>query len=79
MQTMEFPVRLPTEGEIEETLQQIQDRLEEKVINLTANAAVKEGYEESVHILAGDRRTYADIDKLKSTQARAIAVLAVAT
>jgi hypothetical protein len=68
---------LPTETEIEDTLQKLQDRLEEKAMSLSANAAVKEGYEESVDILADDRRTYAGIDKLKTTQGRVIAVLAV--
>ena len=73
----ETPHFLPTEDEIEETLQKLQDRLEEKAMALSTNAAVKEGYEESVDILADDRRTYAGIDKLKTTQGRAIAVLAV--
>jgi hypothetical protein len=67
----------PSEDEIEDTLQKVQDRLEEKAMSLLANAAVKEGYEESVDILADDRRNYAGIDNLKTTQARAIAVLAV--
>ncbi|MCF2498409.1 hypothetical protein [Dyadobacter chenhuakuii] len=67
----------PSEDEIEDTLQKVQDRLEEKAMSLSANAAVKEGYEEAVEILADDRRTYAGIDNLKTVQARAIAVLAV--
>lgn len=67
----------PSEDEIEDTLQKLQDRLEEKAMSLSANAAVKEGYEESVDILADDRRTYAGIDRLKTQQGRAIAVLAV--
>lgn len=73
----EAPRLLPTENKIEDTLQKVQDRLEEKAMSLSANAAVKEGYEESVDILADDRRTYAGIEKLKTTQGRAIAVLAV--
>ena len=67
----------PSEEEIENTLQKLQDRLEEKAMPLLANAAVKEGYTESVDILADDRRTYAGIDNLKTVQGRAIAVLAV--
>ncbi|CAG5072860.1 hypothetical protein DYBT9623_04400 [Dyadobacter sp. CECT 9623] len=67
----------PTEDEIEETLQKVQDRLERKEMSMPANAAVKEGYEESVDILADDRRTYQGIDRLHSVQGRAIAVLAV--
>lgn len=67
------------EEEIEDTLQKIQDILENPKIDWTYknNPAIKEGYEEAVNILADDRKTYAGLNVLKTTQGKAIAVLAV--
>jgi len=64
----------PSEDKIEATITKIYDKLETPGIT----AAVKEGYEEAVDILADDKRKYTDISPLlKTTQGRAIAVLAV--
>ena len=75
----ETPPVLPTEDEIEETLQIINDILERPEIDLLKNAAVKEGYDLAAEILAEDIRDYtkADFDRVKSVQGRAIAGLAI--
>ena len=74
----EVPVILPSEDEIEETLQLINDILERPEIDKPANAAVKEGYDAAAEILAEDWRSYDLVPKrLKTVQGRAIAVLAV--
>lgn len=68
----------PSEGEIEATIQLINDILELPQIDLLKNTSVKEGYDEAVDILVEDKRSYGQISNaLKSVQARAIAVLAV--
>lgn len=70
-------IGLPSEEEIEELLQQVQDKLELKNIDLLVNSQVKIGYQEAVNVLADDRKTYAGIDMLPSDQSRAIATLFV--
>lgn len=69
----------PSEDEIEETLQIINDILEKPEIERLANAAVKEGYDLAAEILAKDIRDYAKADfaRVKSVQGRAIAALAI--
>lgn len=69
----------PTEDEIEETLQLINDILEKPEIDRLANAAVKEGYDLAAEILAEDIRDYAlaDFAKVKTVQGRAIGMLAI--
>lgn len=70
---------LPTEYEIKETLQLINDILEKPEIDRLANAAVKEGYDLAAEILAEDIRDYAKADfaRVRSVQGRAIAALAI--
>ena len=68
----------PTEAEIEITMSKIYDKLDLPEMDLLKNAAVKEGYEAAVDILADDVRTYAGIPAgLKTIQGRAICVLAI--
>jgi|SRR5215217_2748149 len=71
--------KIPTEEEIEELLTSVQDILEDKTIDWTYqnNPDIKEGFEAIVDILADDRKTYAGLSELKSTQARAMGVVAV--
>ncbi|HEV7379361.1 MAG TPA: hypothetical protein VGN64_06180 [Dyadobacter sp.] len=75
----ETPPVLPSEEQIEETLQVINDILERPEINLLKNAAVKEGYDLAAEILAEDIREYekGDFARVKSVQGRAIACLAI--
>ena len=70
---------LPTEDQIEETIQLINDRLDLPEIDLPKNAAVKEGYEEAVDILVLDKRKLEDtnIRALKTIQGRFIAGMAL--
>ena len=70
---------LPTEDEIEETLQLINDILEKPEIDRLANAAVKEGYDLAAEILAEDIRDYAKADfaRVRSVQGRGIGALAI--
>ena len=67
----------PTETQIKNTIQDIQKRLKELAMSKPINRAVCEGYSESVNILVEGRENYDGIDKLKTQQGRAIAVLAV--
>lgn len=67
----------PTEGQIKQTIQDLQKRLADPLINQKINRPVKEGYSESVNVLAEHRTTYDGIDQLTTLQGRAIAVLAV--
>lgn len=75
----ETPPILPSEEQIEETLQIINDVLERPEIDLLKNAAVKEGYDLAAEILAEDIRDYtkADFARIRTTQGRAIAGLAI--
>jgi hypothetical protein len=71
--------RLPPDvGQINETISLLERRIEDKRINRSVNAGVKEGYELSIDILANDVE---DIDReincLKTIQGRAIAYLAI--
>lgn len=69
---------LPTEDEIEDTLQKINDILDRPAIKNPVNTSIRQGYTEAAGILADDRRTYAGIAaNVPSTQGRAIAVIAV--
>ena len=65
-----------TEGEIDETFDLIQDRLEEELMKLPINQQPRLGYEVSLDILEG-KKTFADIANVKGVQASAIAMLAV--
>ena len=68
----------PTEAQIQNTIQVLQQRLKDPLMKKPINRRVREGYEESVNILVEGRETYEGIEeKLNSVQARAIAVLAV--
>lgn len=66
---------LPTEEEIDQTFELIQDRLEEPAMSLAKNQQVKLGYENALNILDGTM-SEAEIVNIKSVQASAIAVLA---
>ena len=70
-------IALPTEYEIQETIQMLQTRLAEPAMNKPENTRVKHGYNKALDILAQNQRDYAGIEKLQTTQARAIAMLAV--
>lgn len=65
--------------EIQSVIQGIQERLNDKRVNRYCNAPVKEGYIKSLEILEKKITDYkeAEIELLRSTQSRAIAVLAV--
>lgn len=67
----------PTESDIRKTRLLIEAKLKKPAINKKENAALKEGYTEALVILAEGRTTYDGIDRLKTQQGRAIAVLAV--
>lgn len=65
--------------EIAHVICEIEKRLSDKRVNRYVNAPVKEGYLKAIEILRGrlvgiDK---AHIDELKTTQGRAIAVLAI--
>jgi len=80
MTTLKSPqIIVPSEDQIEETIQLINDILERPEIDLLKNLAVKEGYKEAVDILVEDNRDIKDtnIESLKTVQGRAIAALAV--
>ena len=66
----------PTEEEIDETFDLIQDRLEEELMKLSINQQPRLGYEVSLDILEG-KKTIVDIANVKGVQASAIAMLAV--
>ena len=66
----------PSEKEIDETFEIIQDILEDLRMKNPANAQVKLGYEVSLDILDGSK-TMEDIVQVKGVQASAIAMLAV--
>lgn len=65
----------PTEEEIDQTFDLIQDRLEEPAMKLAKNQQVKLGYENALNILDGTI-TESEIVNIKGIQASAIAVLA---
>lgn len=67
----------PTEFQIQNTIDMIDDKLDDPKAELSSNLAVKEGYTEALDILVNDRQTYDGIDSLTTVQGRAIAVLAV--
>lgn len=62
----------PTESQVQEVKNRIQQRLEEKPINRTVNFGVKEGYTKSLEILEKRELNY---DGLKTIQGRAIAAI----
>jgi len=74
---IEPQILLPTEEQIEETIQKINDILELPEIDLPKNAAVKEGYDLAVDILVEDLREVKDVDftRCRTIQGRAIAML----
>lgn len=65
----------PTEEEIDQTFDLIQDRLEDPRIRLAANIQVKRGYEAALDILEGIKDE-SDINEIQGVQASAIASLA---
>ncbi|MDB5241432.1 MAG: hypothetical protein JWP57_2057 [Spirosoma sp.] len=72
----------PTEIEIQETIAMLQARLAEPGMSKAVNTRVRHGYNKAVDILAQNQRDYRNggpsgIEKLQTTQARAIAMLAV--
>jgi hypothetical protein len=74
---MKFMI-IRSDEEIQETIGKVNERLQEKEINKPANAAVKEGYKEVLHILCEKITSIDDIPKrVKSTQGRFIAWLGV--
>lgn len=72
------PGEKPTDGQIEETISIIEDRLEHKSINRLVNAAVKEGYVNALKILDSKEADFNKVNasSLKFVQSRAIASLA---
>lgn len=60
----------PTESEVQEVKERIQQRLSEKPINRTVNFGVKEGYKKAIEVLEKRELNY---DGLKTVQGRAIA------
>lgn len=68
----------PTDGQIDETLSIIKERLEYKPINRHVNVAVKEGYLKAVEILEAKETDFNKVDasSLKTVQGNAIASLA---
>lgn len=77
--SMTHTTTLPTEEEIDETLQKINDILEKPEIDTIKNKSVREGYDLAAHILAEDLREVKEVDfsPAKSVQARVIAFLAI--
>jgi len=71
------PVRKPDPTEIRDAIVAIEQKLAIKQINQARNFAVKEGYAEALRILKSGQMDHSGIDKLKTVQGRAIAVLAV--
>lgn len=65
--------------EIDQCIRLIQDRLDDRFMDLPQNARVKEGYIKALEILKKKVSSYtgAGIKNLSNTQSRAIAVLAV--
>lgn len=70
-----FPI--PTDNDVQTTIQKIESRMEDKAINRFANAPVKEGYSKALEILRNKQTDFSGINALKFTQARAIAAVAV--
>lgn len=70
-----FPI--PTDAEVDSAIEQIESRLQIKAIKRIANAPVKEGYTMALTILRNRQKDYAGTDALKTTQGRAIAMIAV--
>lgn len=70
-----FPI--PTNNDVERVALLIEKRLADKRMNTYANAAIKEGYTESIDILKNRRTNYAGIEHLKTIQGRAIAMITV--
>lgn len=66
----------PTEEEIDQTFDLIQDRLEEPQMSLAVNIQVKRGYEAALDILEFSK-VESDINEIQGVQASAIASLAV--
>lgn len=67
---------LPTEEEIDQTFELIQDRLEDPRMSLVTNIQVKRGYEAALDILEFSK-VESDIKEIQGVQASAIASLAV--
>ena len=67
----------PTEQEIDQTFEIIQDILEDPRINLKSNAEVKSGYEAALEVLDGNMQMEDIAQMPTGIQARAIAVLAL--
>lgn len=65
----------PTEEEIDQTFDLIQDRLEEPQMSLAVNIQVKRGYEAALDILEFSK-VESDINEIQGVQASAIAMLA---
>lgn len=68
---------IPTDKDIEDTISMIREKLQKKEINRFVNAPIKEGYTMSVEILSNRQQGYLGIEKLKTNQGRAIAMIAV--
>lgn len=72
---IEPPISIPpTEEEIDQTFELIQDRLEDPRMKLKQNQQVKLGYEKALDVLDGTLEE-ADINEIKGVQASAIASL----
>ena len=67
---------IPTDTQIDDAIQKIEARLEEKPINRAVNRPVKDGYTMAVDMLRRRQKDYSGIESLTSTRARAIAALA---
>lgn len=64
----------PTEQEINETFDLIQDRLEESLMSEKQNSQVRIGYENALNILDGTMKEH-EIVNIKGVQASAIAMI----
>lgn len=65
---------IPTEQEINETFDLIQDRLEESLMSEKQNSQVRIGYENALNILDGTMNEH-EIVNIKGVQASAIAMI----
>lgn len=64
---------IPTEEEISETIKLIEERLEDKRLNMFKNSNVKEGYTQALVVLKSRKLDYGNVE---SIQGRAIASIA---
>lgn len=68
---------VPNQEHIDDTIQKIEARLQEKKINKFVNASVKEGYSKALEILKNNDTGFIRYDELKTMQSKSIAAIAV--